>query len=89
MCARRAQLAWGGSALAFPATACLLLPRWLTPQADETIRELRAENEKLKYRVLHLVRNAREAEAERPPPPLPPLKRFSTDPFNYASPLSA
>ena len=69
---------------------CVLTPAslCLSRQAEETIRELRAENEKLKYRVLHLVRNAREADTARPPPPPPPLQRFSTDPFNYTSPLS-
>ncbi len=53
------------------------------------MRELRVENEKLKYRVAHLVRSAREADAARPPPPHPPLKRFDTNPFAYVSPLAA
>ncbi len=49
---------------------------------------LSAENEKLRYRVSHLVRSLRDADAARPPPP-PPLRRFSTTPFDYASPLDA
>lgn len=52
------------------------------------MKELRVENEKLKYRVTHLVRAAREADTLRPPPPHPPLERFSTNPFSYTSPLT-
>lgn len=52
------------------------------------MKALRAENEKLRYRVTHLVRALREADALRPPPPHPPLAPFSTTPFDYVSPLA-
>ena len=50
--------------------------------------ELRSENEKLQYRCTHVVRALKQADAERPPPPHPPLKGFATSPFAYASPLT-
>ena len=62
-----------------------MLPR---AQAEASASALRAENEKLRYRVTHLVRSLKEADAARPPPPPPPLQRFSTTPFAYKSPLA-
>ena len=59
------------------------------PQAEAAVAALRVDNEKLRYRVGHLVRSLREADAQRPPPPPPPLERFSTTPFDYKSPLKA
>jgi hypothetical protein len=58
-------------------------------QAEAAVAMLRADNDKLRYRVGHLVRSLREADAARPPPPPPPLERFSTTPFDYKSPLKA
>jgi hypothetical protein len=58
-------------------------------QAEASAASLRAENEKLRYRVTHLVRSLKEADAARPPPPPPQLQRFSTTPFAYKSPLAA
>lgn len=58
---------------------CLASPlSLLRRQAEAEARLLKAENEKLHYRVTHLVRSLKAADEARPPPPHPPLKASST-----------
>jgi hypothetical protein len=64
-------------------------PRHAAAQAEAAAAKLRVENDKLRYRVTHLVRSLKEADEARPPPPPPKLERFSTTPFGYKSPLAA